>query len=71
VEANLTLLKQLQNTFVRERAAEKWRECCKKAEDCCRNMTKGRGVMNGEYYIKDFYHFGASLACQWRIFWNG
>jgi len=54
VEANLTLLKQLQNTFVSQRAAEKWMECCEKAADCCKNMTEGRGVMNGEYYIKYF-----------------
>jgi hypothetical protein len=54
VEANLTLLKQLQNTFVSKREAEKWRECCEKAADCCRDMMEGRGVMIGEYYIKGF-----------------
>jgi len=55
VEANLTLLKQMQNTFVSQRAAEKWRECCEKAADCCRDMIEGRGVIDGEYYKKDFF----------------
>jgi hypothetical protein len=54
VEADLTPLRQLQNTFVSKRAAEKWRVCCEKAADCCIDMIESRGVMNGEYYIKDF-----------------
>lgn len=46
VEANFTRSKQLQNTFVSQRAADSWSECCNKSADCCRSMTKSGDVMN-------------------------
>jgi hypothetical protein len=52
VEAKLKHLKELKTTFVSLRAEEKWRECCDKAAECCRDMIEVRGVVNGEYYIK-------------------
>jgi len=36
-------------TFASEPAAEKWRKCCIKAADCCREMAEDDGIVNGKY----------------------
>jgi hypothetical protein len=38
------------NKFVSDRAAEKWRKCCIKAAECCREMIQVGGITNGKYW---------------------
>jgi hypothetical protein len=49
VEANITPSNPLIQTFIGDHAAEKWRKCCIKAAECCREMIEVGGITNGKY----------------------
>ncbi|PNF38042.1 hypothetical protein B7P43_G02350 [Cryptotermes secundus] len=46
VEANIMPSNPLIHTFVSDHAAEKWRKCCIKAAECCREMIEVGGITN-------------------------
>jgi hypothetical protein len=37
------------HTFINEAAIQKWRKCCNKAADCCREMIETMGIHKGKY----------------------